>query len=464
MITGLVLALAILQMEAPGPTHSLESGHMPELTVHPFTSFAELSSIREEMDALNLGARRPCPFATFEYLQTLVAHDEYARPDDQMLFLAVREGSRLVGYLPLRRRRERVLGVECRRIGMLADHDTDRPGLVARAEDEARCCEAVFRHLLTQDRNWTFLELLFQDAESGLDRLPTMASGRFHVRRFENMPNTTAPLPFRSLKEYYKALGSSHRRNVASRGRKLLQAGRVEVVASCDPRARRALLDLFLDVERRSWKEAAQAGIRRHPKRMAFYRELCEPGQPLALGFDIVLLDGLPVAASIAGSFEGTWYSLEVAFDEAYDDVGPGTLLWLMTFGSAIQAGARAYNLGGNYAYYKSRWGGVVTPTAAIQVYRVPSIHWLKARGGELRRRLLGSETASENFNPERRKVAGATDEGKPEADKAGPRPVREVEREEARRVLHDLEVAGVPLVRVAGPELEAILPFQTKT
>ncbi len=433
------------------------------LRVEALRSLSDVAPLRERIDALNLASRRPCPFSTYEYIQTFLAHDEYARPDKKLLFLAAFDGDQLVGYLPLCRSRDRIFRLPYHRLDVLVWHDTDRPHAVARAEDEARVCEALYRHLLKRERWWSYLELGMQDADSGLAKLPPLNPLRYYARTFENMPNTTVPLSFASLADYFKTLAGPQRRNVSRLCRRLLAAGRAEVIACTDPLARDALLDLYLDLERRSWKEAAHAGIRRDPRRVELFRALCATGQPLELGFDLVLLDDLPIAGLVSGAFAGGLYGLEMAFDEAYDDLAPGHMLSIMAIRRGIEGRYRSFNFDGNYAYYKSRLGGVVTETKAIQIYRVGRLPWLKARGGELRRRLRPPPPEADKFNPERRRAQTDGGEGGTAKSQPSARPERRQEREQARDALRELEAAGLRIDRLVGDKLERALPFSRK-
>ncbi len=415
-----------------------------------------------EMEALNRSARRPCPFSTLAFLRTLVAHDEYARADQAPLVLLAFEGQRLLGYLPLRRERDALLGLPFGRITVLASHDTDRPHVVARPEDEARCSAAFYAHLLEAERGWAALELPMQDADSSLQVLPRLPAGRFLVRRVETMPNTTVPLEGVTFPEYFKGLAHGQRANLGRLGRRLLASGQVEVLACADPRARRPLLDLYLDLERRSWKHAAKAGIGRSPQRVALFQSLCEEHQPLTLGVDLVLLDDLPIAGLVSGTFQGGLYGLEMAFDSDHDDLAPGHLVALMAIRRAIEHGLRFLNLKSNYSYYKEGLGGLTTPTTAIKIFRVGTVPWLRALGGSLRHRLSPPVAPAGRFNPDRRRVRVAP-AAPPPAALALParvRPARSSERERAKKALHDLEDLGVDLGRLSGAALEHALPF----
>lgn len=438
---------------------------MRALEVVAHRSWDTVEPLRADVDALDRASRRPCPFATYEYLRALDAHDEYRRPGDELLFLTALDGGRLVGYLPLRRRQERLLGVRRTRIGVLADHDTDRPHVVATEEDEPACADAFYRHLLDREPGWTLLELLFQDAASALDRAPALPAGRFYVRRFENMPNSTIALAAPSLRDHFAALSKQFRRVVRRGVSEAFEAGRVEVVWSDDAAARLPLLDLYVDLERRSWKAAGGAGVGRDPRRLAFFRELCHPGQPMALHFLFVLLDGVPIAGKLGGTYEGRDYGLETAFDEGYRELSPGHLANLLLLHFALERGLRTLNLDGNYAYSKTRWGAAVTTTRAVQIFRVPSLHWLKARAGELRRRLRPPEARDAHGNPARQRVVEqeAPSPGEGAGAAAGAWPERGEARARTAETLAALASSGARLTRLGGPALEAVLPFPAR-
>lgn len=87
-----------------------------EIEVRALRSLDALAPLRGDIDALNLAARRPCPYSTYEYVRAMFENDEYAAPGDELLFLCALRGGRLVGYLPLKRSRGRSLGVPFDRI------------------------------------------------------------------------------------------------------------------------------------------------------------------------------------------------------------------------------------------------------------------------------------------------------------------------------------------------------------
>jgi CelD/BcsL family acetyltransferase involved in cellulose biosynthesis len=412
----------------------------------------ELSPWRAAIDALNLASRRVSPFHTTEYLDAFLANDEFAVPGTEPLLLLALEGDRLVGFLPLRRRPDRVLGQRRTCLEFLTTHDTERPTLLARPEDERRCAEAFLRHVVEAEPRWTFLELMEQEEGSPLaEAAGALDPGRFYVRRFPNNPNATVLFPEGGLEAWFRTLGN-FRTSMARRVRALLEKGNAEFLSCASRAAAPALLELYLDLEARSWKSVGRAGISRHPTRVELFRSMLQLGCAESPLFHWVLLDGLPIAGMLSLSFAGTVYQMELAYDEGFSELSAGNVLFLLAVRDAMSRGARAYNLLTNFAYHKSRWRAAITDTHAVQVYRRGSLHYAKARGGELRRRFLGTGPSQRHTEFNLSKPDGA----------AGGAADRSVSRARADAILAPL-VSGGQAVRLAGEAFVAAFPFDVR-
>jgi hypothetical protein len=420
------------------------------LHVEVFRSFEAAAPLAAAVQALNLVSRRPSPFLTFSYMQTFLAHDEFAEEGAQPLLLAARRGEELVGFLALRRRRLRVFGMPCVKVETLVTHDIDRPGMVSRPEDEAACADAFWRYLTAREKGWGLVEIQEQEAESPL-AAPAGLGSRFWTRRFEHHPNATLLLEHGDPAAYFSSLSDNQRRSIRHAANRLYRAGEVEVVSSRDPLALPALLDLYLDVERRSWKAGSSAALSRHPVRVEFFRALARPGQVPSLWFRFLLLNGLPIAAELNASFADTEYGLEVVYDEDYKDHGAPNILFLVSLGEAIRSGVRAFNLMNNFAWQKSRWGAVITDLAAVQVFRTASLFSLKAALGWVRRRLSRP-------GPSQRHAR--VNLSKPSVRERSPESTAAAARQRCGDVLSDLERAGAVVQRLSGASLLEALPF----
>jgi hypothetical protein len=406
--------------------------------VRAFESLEALAPLAPRLDALNLASRHPSPFATLAYLETFLAHDEDAHQGYRPLFLVAFEGEAPIAWMALRRQPGRLAGLPAHRIEFLVLHDNERPRMACREADEVRCAAAFLRHLAAAERGWSLLEWMEQDAGSPLAAAAAApgAAGCW-VRRFDHNPNATIELRWSDAGEYYRSLSKNFRASIRSGINRLTAAGRIEFASTWEPAATARFLDLHLDVEGRSWKGPARAGVSRHPVRVAFFRALMAAEQPMRMGLRVMLLDDVPIACEINGEFGDTWYAMEGTYDEAWRDAGPGHLLFLMTVREALARGVRAINLLNNYAYVKRRYGATITETAAVQIFRPWTPLWAKARLGDLRRRLLGRGTTQAD-------VAYNLVKGRREADgEAGEGPAPERPDRSASRRLAEAVLAG---------------------
>jgi len=380
------------------------------LTVHCASSLEELAPEREQLNAINRASRLPDPFSTFEFYEIYFEHDEFLRHgvDTQLWFLTIREDGRIIGYLPLRRVRDRALGIPCWKLEFFATHDNDRPHLVARPDHEERCRDCVYRWLQQRKREWSFLELKQQAADSILCQAAAFSAPRYYVRCFPNLENSSIHIRWKTLRDWFGELSQNMRHNLGRQFRALAALGRLEHLASADPAATPLLLELYRTIEARSWKACADATISRSPRRMEFFGQLLGPRSPLRVRIDLLLLDGVPVAGLLCGAFENRLYALHGVFDDGYAKAGPGGSVLLFGMREAIEGGYLCFNLLSGFSYYKTRWLAEVTKTHSVQIFRVGRPHFFRALLGEARRGLLPPLEERADFNPVRRESAGA--------------------------------------------------------
>jgi hypothetical protein len=379
------------------------------ITVRCFDSFAQAAFVRDAADALNRDSARPDPFSTFKYFEHFYRCDEShpAGRGLQLWLLAAFRGQQLVGYAALRSVKRRVLGVATTPVlGFLVTRDSDRPHVVARAEDLPEVSTAFYAHLLARRREWSLLEFRQQDGTSSLRRPPSAVDLTRHlVSDWTSLENGTVRIRWTTLRDYFQALPKKFRSNLARQLQGLLGAGRVELLASSNPLTTPALFELYLGIERRSWKSKAQAHIARNPLRTDYFRGLLGADQPMRVSIHLLLLDGVPIAGLINGTFLEGLYALHMSYDDHFARFAPGSATMLMGVREAIESGASFFNLLSGSGYYKSRWLADITETRDVQIYRRGSwLYWRRWVGDLLRRlRPTAGPAAPLQFNPVRR-------------------------------------------------------------
>jgi len=382
------------------------------IQVRCFNSLAEAAFLRDRVNALNLQSVRPDPFSTFEFFETFFRHDEYF-PEGQGLrlwFLAAFDADRLIGYLALKQVTHRMMGLRTSTLGFLVTHDTDRPHLVATPELQEQVSSAFYTYLLEHKQQWSMLEFQQQDGAS-LFPPPSAALKGYVLREWPSMENCTIHLRWRTLREYHAALSRKFRSNLRRQMNNLLAAGNVELLSSVDPMVTPALFELYRSIEPRSWKSQAKVHIGRHPQRVQYFSSLLDARQPMRISIQLLLLDGIPIAGLICGSFQKGLYALHIVYDDSLGRLAPGSAMLLIAMRQAIDEQYGFLNLLSGFGYFKLRWLAQMTETRVVQIYRAGSLlFWRRTCGDWLRRLLRTSpKEASVLFNPARRDVSGRT-------------------------------------------------------
>jgi hypothetical protein len=275
------------------------------------------------------------------------------------------------------------------KLEFLVTQDTDRPHLVSLPNHELEIGKAFLDFLIEREDEWTFLELKEQDADSAMRAVSLQLDNpKYWVRHFPNPSNNTIDIEWDSLRQYYASLSANMRSAVSRHIRSLIGAGDLHVVTSSNSRILPLLFDAYLNIERRSWKVLAGAGVGRHPLRIQHHLKLMELDQPMETQLTLVILDGLPIAGILNAGYCQTLYQLELVHDHAFGHLGPGSLTYLLSLRSAIEGGFRRYNVLANFEYHKSRWLAHAIPTVGVQLYRMGSAHFYKALFGDFYRKI----------------------------------------------------------------------------
>ncbi len=384
---------------------------VPDIAVRRFGDLDAIGVYAGAIDALNLASVRPSPFATFAHLRNAIRHGPFAAQSSSasIWFLGAFDGESMIGYAALKLTRERVLRFPARRIGFLVGHESDRPGVVARREHRERVVQAIYRYLDDHRREWDYVEFEQQDANSSLHPLPAGIELKGCViREFPYWDNCTIGIRWRTTHDYFAALNRKFAANVKRQMRKLYSLGALETVASSDPQSTSAMLELFCDIERRSWKTGFENAVGADPAHLAYYRGLLAPEQPMKITILLLLLDGQPIAGFLGGEFdtgaEVGCYGLHMVYDGRYHAAAPGSAVLAIAMHRAIERRCAFLNLLAGFSYYKTQWLADATPMHAAQIYHRTSLPYLRRQLGDLKRSLArGARLAQERFNPSRR-------------------------------------------------------------
>ena len=125
-----------------------------------------------------------------------------------------------------------------------------------------------------------------------------------------------------------KALSSSTRKKLRQHRRRLSEKGAVTSVVASEPEAVRRAFEEFLAIEAAGWKGREGTALLSDKADAAFMRgavvALAEQG---CASVHSLCLDGKPVSVQLVGRAGAAAFTWKTAYDEAYQDFSPGTLL-----------------------------------------------------------------------------------------------------------------------------------------
>jgi hypothetical protein len=344
---------------------------------------------------------------------------------DEPLVLAAFEGERCCGYLPLRRTVEEPLGFEAVKLS--------RASPLHGHVDES-CAEAMLDFLVANER-FGLLELS-EGAHGPLGRAAEPLEGfRFGVQCVPAPMRAAVPLA-RDLDTWFHGL-QGWAAPLARRTRSLMASGEVEVLSSSDPRAGQELFAMYLELEARSDRLDPATGISGEARRAARYALLADGG----VLFHFLLLDGLPIAATVSLQLEDKIFQLEAVCDMSFEDTAPEEVLLMLEVRDSICRRAYALELCPELLPHHARLGATTFETQVVQIYRRFGAHHFEA--------LWRSVSIPE--------VSIPLPKGPMRSDLG--RQLRA--RTHATEALDRLDASGANVERLWGDQLRAALPFE---
>lgn len=260
----------------------------------------------------------------------------------ELRILTASEGGRLVGVLPILRRR-----------AVIVSPTNWHSPLYGPVVKDADVAGALYEYLI--DQKPRRLALSFIDSRSpGFDRLATDQES--HVELILESP-------YLPIEGDWETLWRSRSKNLRSTVRRcrnrLADLGPVEldVVTGRGDRDLKADLEAGFGLEDSGWKQAEGTSIDSRPETRRFYEEIAHWAADrgiLRLAF--LRVGGRPVAFNYCFEADGIHYLVKLGHDFRLHKFGPGTVLTAMMVERAFAEKLKSYEFLGGPDPYKLRW------------------------------------------------------------------------------------------------------------
>jgi CelD/BcsL family acetyltransferase involved in cellulose biosynthesis len=335
----------------------------------------EVGSLEAEWDRLALDVEAP-PFTRPGWISAW--WDAFG--SGTLELLAARRDGRLVGVLPLVRRRRATLSP--------TNWHTPEFGSVA-VDDSAMLAlyEVAFRSR-PRRLDASFLAREAHDAE-----LLSKAAGRYRLITRVVLSSPYVPVD-RDWDSYWTSLSKNLRSTVRRCRNRLADRGEVTVEVADGRERLDSLLEDGFRLEASGWKGEEGTAIVSQPETRRFYEAVCHwAAQVGILRLAFLRVDGEAVAFNLSLEAEGRHYLLKPGHDAALDSLGPGTVLTAEMVERSFSLGLRAYEFLGRADRYKLRWTDSCHDLLRVQAFApTPSgalERVVQTRGRETAKRLL---------------------------------------------------------------------------
>lgn len=334
-------------------------------TIHTFDDFAAL---RGEWDELLESSPSNCVFLTHEWLSSWWNHLSEGR---RLSIVAARDGSRLVGVLPLAERPAQYARMMPRTLEFLGSGviGSDYLDAIIAADRKAEVNAAFAEHLNARGQMLQMSQLRMESClVSGLSESLaaqgwTRSNTKLNVCPYIDLGGKT-------WEKYLAGIGANIRKNLGRYLRLLPANFEMRVECAQTPADAGPALDIVMDLHRKRWEAAGNSEAFQSPAVIAFHREFVQLAAERGwLRILVLWLNGRP-AASLYGLLYGrVFYFYQSGFDPEFSKHSVGVATMGMTIRKAIEEGALEYDFLHGDEEYKFHWSSGIRDLGRIELY-----------------------------------------------------------------------------------------------
>lgn len=348
--------------------HAVEIGGA-EYAISVVTNEADWSALQTRWDELLLATPGHTVFQSYVYQRLWWRH--FGADNELFIVLIVRDGA-VQGIAPLQIQTVKYHGRYCRQLSFIGSRwEVDRPTFFF-PRDPTPLLRALVAFLGHRSSKWDICELHEQPTQS--DGLRTLEES-FQRAGYLIARTPDSSCPYLAIagtwQEFLAGKSQTFRKNLKTAGRRLRDAGELQYNVYDAPSDTRAQLEIYRDIESRSWKSAEGVGVSRSGDYFDFYREMAEVfGRHRGFIIRVLTIDGKAIAGTFGLEFDGIYYSLQIAHDGKYSRASPGTYLEALEMEECFKQRYREYEFLGGFLNNKSRWTSTFRHTTQLHVLR----------------------------------------------------------------------------------------------
>lgn len=297
----------------------------------------------------------PSVFLTFEYLHS--AWEAYGH-DAALHIVKIYAGETLLGVVPLKISSRRVCGIPSTTLQPIGGEEAEGSYFIV-IDQEVLFYEAVIDYLTLHFHLWSkvFFNLLnIAHPFTNLFCKKFSTNRKLIVERKDCFAHPYITIN-ESWEQYLEGLNNKFIHNLRTKVGKASHAGKLHVVCFRSPADISTYLDVYVELEQRSWKTSRDSGITRTENLHTLYRHMlsrCAQGGWAELTF--LMLDGRLLAGGIGLKYCDRYTYLQTVYDSSTNQFSPGLILMTINVWRMYQSGLKIVDFMGNYVDYKRNW------------------------------------------------------------------------------------------------------------
>lgn len=290
----------------------------------------------------------------------------------EMFILLCFNEDRILGIAPLMIFRDYYKGIPYTRLGFIENPNAPSVDFIIKKGEENRVIRSFLDYLVLSSTNVWHVSVLnkipnVSDTIGACEEFFSQNKIKYLLRKGQSSPY----IPMNSdWDTFLKSTSVRFRKQLRNKINKINSAGQMGCEVWHDVRVDGKHLIDAISVSSRSWKHREGTSMNSTPERRKFFELLSGVASRNGwLRIWLLNLDGKPIAVEYHLEYKRRTNAMRGDFDEAYDNLSPGSILEAHIIEHCFNKGLLEYNFCGLDYRYKMRWTSHLYKQSNILVY-----------------------------------------------------------------------------------------------
>ena len=333
----------------------------------------DIAAIEQQWEELHSNCSNPTVYNSFGFIFNSIAILQASKAE--LFFLCVYEQGvnekgdnkqdRLVCLFPMQSYHRSQYGIKLRVLDYAAPHEVDKPYPLIHSSLGKGGWQHLIDYLSKHYRRWDLLQLNELSIDETLIK-EFSGMAETHGLSMEHISENEGPMI--NLNQSWQEFWDAHKK-MRKKVRKVEKDFEGRVSFDVETQDFEKALNLYIDLESRSWKYEQKIGISKHPDTIQFYREffkyLAERNR-LFVGF--LKVDGEVISAEVAYTQGKQAYFSHGCYDDRFANYSPGMVSTAYFLQYFFEKDFEEGDYLSGYAGYLNDWADRIQKTMRVDI------------------------------------------------------------------------------------------------